>query len=142
MLEASHIKIVDKQLNATQALQEIGELLVDVGSVDKQYIQNMIDSYEKLGPYFVIAPGIALAHAKPDASVIKDDVALVICKKPVLFHSHNDPVTLVFGICATSGKHHMEKIVDMANLLDDEKTIQKINEATSVNEIAQLINKP
>ncbi len=141
MLEASHIKIVEQKLSANEALQKIGELLYDVGSVEKQYIKNMIDSYQNLGPYFVIAPGIALAHAKPDASVIKNDIGLLVCKTPVIFHSHNDPVTLVFGLCATSGDHHMEKIVDMANLLDDAKTIRQINQATSVEEIARLANK-
>lgn len=141
MLEANHIKIVEKKLSAVEALQEIGELLYDVGSIEKKYIQNMIDSYQKLGPYFVIAPGIALAHAKPDASVLKNDIGLLVCKTPVIFNSHNDPVTLVFGLCATTGERHMEKIVAMANLLDDEKTIQQINQATSVEEIARLVNK-
>ena len=71
----------------------------------------------------MIAPEIALAHAKPDESVLQDDIVLMICQSPVTFYSHNDPVTLLFGLCATSGDKHMDNIVMMAELLSDEDVL-------------------
>lgn len=141
MLKESHIMITQESLNADQALERIGMLLYEVGSVSKKYINNMIDSYHSLGAYFVIAPGVALAHAKPDSSVLQNDIALMVCKKPVIFNSHNDPVTLVFGLCATSGDHHMDKIVDMANLLDNQQLIEKIKKANDSKEIEDLLKQ-
>ena len=128
-------------MSAKEALQEIGEVLEEAGSTKAQYTNNMIQSYQELGPYFVIAPGIALAHAKPDESVLANDVALIVCQEPVVFNSHNDPVTLLFGLCATSGSSHMENIMEMANLLSDENKINRIKSATSPHKIAQVLQE-
>lgn len=141
MIEKHKIRIVYEKMGPEQALQQIGNLLEQVGSITKQYTQNMINSYHELGAYFVIAPGIALAHAKPDESVVHDDVVLMVCQQPVVFKSHNDPVTLLFGLCATSSDSHMEHIVEMANLLSDERKIQQIKAATSAKEIEQVLQK-
>lgn len=128
-------------MNAEEALQTIGELLEQVGSTKAQYTKNMIKSYRDLGPYFVIAPGIALAHAKPDESVLVNDMALIVCQEPVIFNSHNDPVTLLFGLCATSGDSHMENIVAMADLLSEEATIERLKNATTPREVALVLQE-
>ena len=141
MLKTKNIEIVDHPMNAEEALHAIGKVLQNAGSVTSQYIQNMIDSYHTMGPYFVIAPGIALAHAKPDESVKANDVALIVCKEPVVFQSHNDPVHLLFGLCATSSHNHMEVLVDMANLLSDEARVDQIKRATSKEKILEIITQ-
>lgn len=141
MIKESNIKIVSNTMSAEAALQSIGEVLEAAGSATPQYTKNMIQSYHDLGPYFVIAPGIALAHAKPDESVLANDVALIVCQEPVIFNSHNDPVTLLFGLCATSGNNHMENIMELANLLSDEEKIQRLHEAISPKEIESVLQE-
>ena len=39
--------------------------LVKCGSIEEPYVENMISSVETLGPYIVIMPQFALAHAAP-----------------------------------------------------------------------------
>ncbi len=141
MLKAENIKIMSQSMNAEEALRAIGEVLLNSGSVTEQYIANMIASYHTMGPYFVIAPGIALAHAKPDDSVKSNDIALIVCKEPVVFESHNDPVYLLFGLCATSSHSHMEVLVDMANLLSDESKVNQIKEAASKENVLEIITQ-
>lgn len=139
MIVEKNIRIASSPMAAEESLQAIGDLLEQVGSTKAQYTTNMIKSYRELGPYFVIAPGIALAHAKPDESVLVNDMALIVCQHPVVFNSHNDPVTLLFGLCATSGDSHMENIVAMADLLSEEETIERIKNATSAQEVALVL---
>jgi PTS system ascorbate-specific IIA component len=132
--------IINYDVNSpVSALQHIGDVLYQCGSVTQQYIENMIQSYHELGPYFVIAPGIAIAHAKPDESVLHNDLALMVCPKSVTFNSHNDPVYLVFGLCANSAHGHMDGLMTLSELLSDEDVVKKIQKADDVDTILELI---
>lgn len=139
-IKINNLKVSEKKLSANEALIEIGKLLLDSESVKPQYIENMISSYKEFGPYFVIAPGVAIAHAKPDESVLKDDIALMICKKPVNFNSHNDPVKMIFGLCATGSHKHMEILMKVAILLSDNSSQNKIESVTNKQELFDLLN--
>ena len=138
MLKISNLALTNKQLNAEEALVEIGNVLLKAGSVTSHYIENMIQSYHQFGPYFVIAPGIAIAHAKPDESVLHTDMALMVCKEPIHFNSHNDPVTLLFGLCATSGSGHIESLVQLSELLSDDAIVDEIKTVTSLDKLREL----
>jgi len=43
-----------------------GAFLVDTDAVFPSYVDAMVRAVEELGPYMVVAPGIALAHARPE----------------------------------------------------------------------------
>ena len=139
-IKKENLKIRKEKMDAIEALREIGRLMVDSKSVQPKYVENMIASYQEFGPYFVIAPGVAIAHAKPDESVIRDDIALMICHSPVTFNSHNDPVTMLFGLCATGSHQHMEVLMKVANLLSDNEAQKQIMDVTNERELFELLN--
>lgn len=85
--------------NADEAIVQAGELLVNAGYVSEQYVEKMVESYHENGAYFVIAPQIAIPHARPTDGVENSAVSLVVLKEGVNFgHAANDPVRLVFGL--------------------------------------------
>jgi len=139
-IKFENLKIRNETMDAYTALREVGNLLVNSQSVKFQYVENMITSYQEFGPYFVIAPGVAIAHAKPDESVICDDIALMICHSPVIFNSHNDPVTMLFGLCATGSHQHMEVLMKVANLLSDTEAQMRIMSVNDEQELFALLN--
>lgn len=139
-IKFENLKIRNETMDVYTALREIGNLLVNSQSVKFQYVENMITSYQEFGPYFVIAPGVAIAHAKPDESVICDDIALMICHSPVIFNSHNDPVTMLFGLCATGSHQHMEVLMKVANLLSDTEAQMRIMSVNDEQELFALLN--
>lgn len=139
-IRKENLKISHQTMDAETAMRQIGQILVDAKSVQPTYIENMLSSYKEFGPYFVIAPGVAIAHAKPDDSVITNDIALMICHSPVNFQSHNDPVTLLFGLCATGAHQHMEVLTKVATLLSDSDAINAITEAENETALYELLN--
>jgi PTS system ascorbate-specific IIA component len=79
----------------------------------------------ELGPYCVIAPGIALLHARPEDGVKKACLSLITLKKPVPFgHSTNDPVDVVFTLGARNKEDHIEALAELADYLLQEKFLQ------------------
>ena len=60
-----------------EAIRRSGEILKSNGYVKDEYIEDMVKAVEELGPYIVIIPHIAIAHARPSESVLKNGISLV-----------------------------------------------------------------
>lgn len=81
------------------------------------YIDEVLAANKKLGPYFVVAPGIAIAHAAPSPSVLETGMALLRLEEPVHSGSSNDPVHLVFAFCAVDADSHVELLASFAQVM-------------------------
>ncbi len=102
------------------AIQLAGKALVAGGSTTDEYIAQMIRTVEDLGPYMVIAPGLALAHARPSPAVLRTGLSWVGLSTPVDFGSRkNDPVHLVIGLAAQDHSEHLRAMSSLARLVSD-----------------------
>ena len=105
-----------------EAVRRAGEALTASGAASSAYADEMIATVEQLGPYIVIAPGIALAHSRPSAAVRRTGLAWVTLAQPVAFgHPENDPVSLVVALAAVDDSSHVEALATLANLLGDDE---------------------
>ena len=136
VITASQILQLSKPLTWQDAIQEVGNLLVKYAYTNNSYIQRMFKAIEEFGPYFVIAPGIAIAHAAPGPDVLKDGLVLMVSRQPINFNSHNDPVHLVFGLAAKDSNHHLDSLAKIANLLGDDELVTKVLKAKNNDEVA------
>ena len=55
--------------NWREALTQAGSLLEKTGAITPEYTTAMVESVETNGPYIVVAPGFAFAHARPSSAV-------------------------------------------------------------------------
>ena len=77
------------------------DLLVKADVVEPRYYQAILDGVAQHGPYFVIAPGLAMPHGRPEEGVKKTGFALVTLRKPLAFnHEDNDPVDILITMTA------------------------------------------
>ena len=60
-----------------EAVHYAGALLTSSGTTGESYTDAMIRVVEEHGPYIVITPGFALAHARPDDSVARTGMSFV-----------------------------------------------------------------
>ena len=110
------------------------------GSADAAYGERMIAMVEEYGPYIVIAPGLAMAHARPGPDVHAPGVVLVTLAEPVAFgHAHNDPVSVVIGLAATEADQHVASVAALANVFNDESVIPALAAATTRDEVRALL---
>jgi PTS system ascorbate-specific IIA component len=122
------------------AVRLAGRALTESGSTRPGYADEMIRMIEEHGPYVVIAPGLALAHARPGPDVLADGVAVVTLATPVFFgHPHNDPVTVVLGLAVKSADAHIETVAELANVFNDSSAIADLAEAGSAAEVIAIM---
>jgi len=124
-----------------EAIRITGKLMLDVGSIEAGYIDAMIDVVNKVGPYIVLAPHIALAHAAAGTYVMKNDMVLVVFKEPVIFGCENDPVHLLFGLCALEQGSHLDLLTNLALILEDEDAWENLLACENPEELYALVNK-
>ena len=115
-------------------------MLAQSGRTTPEYANEMLEALEEFGPYFVLAPGIAIAHGRPSASVLSSGLSLAVLAQPVVFGSeHNDPVSLVFGLCATDHDSHIDVLAELATMLSDTNLITFMLNALTADEIRALL---
>lgn len=140
ILKKESIKLQVEANNWEEAVREAGGILVSEKKVEQLYVENMIQAIKDLGPYIVIMPGIAFAHARPDETVHETCMSMITLKKPIEFGSkQNDPVSIVFAFGANSQGEHLKALQDLAKFLSVEKNFQMLINTKEINEIYNRI---
>jgi PTS system ascorbate-specific IIA component len=125
------------------AVRLAGRALTASGAARPGYADEMIRMIDEHGPYVVIAPGLALAHARPGPDVLADGLAVVTLATPVSFgHPHNDPVSVVLGLAIKSADTHIETVAGLANVFNDSRAIARLATAASVAEVLDIMGSP
>lgn len=134
------IRVLAAALDREHAIELAGDLLVASGRVTPEYTTAMVEVLDTHGPYFVIAPAMALAHAKPSDSVLSTGLSLVTLAEPIVFgNAANDPVKLVIGLCATDHDSHIEILAELSSLLSDDKTVNILLNARDTEQIRAIL---
>lgn len=125
------------------ALRLAGDALVASGAATDAYTEAMTDLVDEHGPYIVISPGLAFAHARPGPAVLRVGLGVVTLREPVAFgHPHNDPVSVVLGLAVAEVGTHLESIGEIANLFNDPTVTGRIAAATSAAEVRAIMGAP
>lgn len=136
LLPPAAIRINVSAADWRAAVRAGGDALVAAGITAPAYTDEMIATVEQLGPYIVIAPGIALAHARPSPAVLRAGLSWVTLAAPVRFgHKDNDPVTLVVGLAAPDDHSHVQALATLAGLLEDERRRTALLAARTAQEV-------
>lgn len=139
-LDSSLIKIGAEVQTAEEAILQAGNLLLNEGVIEQTYTDAMVNAYKENGPYFVLAPYIAIPHARPEDGVKEASVSLLQLKSPVRFgHQSNDPVHIVFGLGAASSDEHLILLRKLTELLNDSRNVDALINADSLEEVQKTL---
>lgn len=101
-----------------EAIRVAAAPLVEAGAITPAYVDCAIAMVEDAGPYMVIAPGIALAHARPTDGARSLALSVGRFDQPIEFgHPQNDPVRLVFVFASPDNDQHVLLLKGLAGAL-------------------------
>ncbi|QFR67367.1 PTS sugar transporter subunit IIA [Furfurilactobacillus rossiae] len=143
-LSVDEVQLKAHASNWEEAIQVAAKPLVDGKKITNDYVTAMIDSVKKLGPYIVIAPGLALGHARPSEAVHQTGFAIATLAEPVKFgNKDNDPVDLVVILASTSDTAHLSLLQKIVMFLNDSQNLETLRRAKTredAKHIAEQIN--
>lgn len=121
------------------ALESAGQLLIQTGAVEKEYIADMISEVENSKTHMVVMDGIVLAHSRNDANVKKVGGVLVRLSQKVPFVENGDEMCdIVFAISSSGVDSHFNLIAGISEVLSDASSLEKLRNSKSEEEILQL----
>ena len=119
-----------------------GQLMVDAGFTEPTYTEAMIDVVRDMGPYIVLAPGLAMPHARPEMGAKQVGAALVTLEKPIDFGSpENDPVSVAVFLCAPNKEEHIQLLTDIATLFEDEEFLDAAVNFESIEDVQAFLSE-
>lgn len=140
-LPVENIQIVDSVSDWKQAITLSAQPLLAKGVITEDYINAIFNSHQELGPYYVLAPGLAMPHARPEQGAIKNGLSLLHIKQGVSFDAdENDPIYVVIMLCALSGEEHINMITALAEIFSDDERLSALLKASSMEAIQSVIN--
>lgn len=140
-LPAENIQIVDSVSDWKQAIRLSAQPLLAKETITEEYIEAIFNSHQELGPYYVLAPGLAMPHARPEQGAIKNGLSLLHIKQGVSFNAEeNDPIYVVIMLCALSGDEHINMITALAEIFSDDERLSALLKASTMETIQTVIN--
>jgi len=126
-----------------EAVKAGTDILVEAGTITEQYYGEILASVDELGPYFLMAPGMAMPHARPEGGVLENSFSIVTLKEPVNFGDpDNDPIDILITLAAVDAKTQNEDaIIQVVTLLDNEKAIADLRKAATIEDLEMIFNE-
>lgn len=140
LLTKQHIQFVEEVGDWKEAIKLAAKPLLDNGYITNEYIQAMIDNVMIMGSYIVIAPGIALPHARPEHGVKKIGMSFLKIKNGCLFSEKEEHrVYVLIVLAAIDNETHLKALSQLTKLLSDKENMSVLFSANSAEEVFTLI---
>lgn len=141
-LNKQTVKTIDSVKDWKEAIELCAAPLLANQSITPSYVDAIFQLHESIGPYYVLAPGIAMPHARPEQGVNNLGLSMLLVKNGVNFNSEeNDPVYLITLLAASDSTSHIELLTQLATLFAETEDIQTIFNAKNSDEILTVINR-
>lgn len=122
------------------AIQKSCQALIENGAINTSYVDAIYHSHENLGPYYVVGPGLAMPHARPEDGVNRLALGVTIIQNGVNFDSEgNDPVKLLVTLAATDSNSHVQAIAQLAELFMNDEDVQRLCNAQTIDDVLDII---
>lgn len=130
-----HAEVKDKY----EAIQRVGQLLVQAGHVPNEYIDKMLEREEVLSTY--IGGGLAMPHGTNDSKELirSTGMAVLVVPSGVDFGG-DEPAQLVIGLAAI-GDDHLDILTHVAMLVSEEEDMQRILQAQTAEELIAIFQQ-
>ena len=126
LLKKENVQIVESATDWKDAIRISVQPLEQHGYVESRYKEVIISNVESMGPYIVLAPYIALPHTRPEQGVKESQIAVTLLQNEVRFAGEEKPVKLLIALAASDNNRHLDALMSISEILQNEDTVQKI----------------
>lgn len=136
------ISVQERVESWPQALELCAKPLLAAQTITPDYLTAIIEQHHKLGPYYVLAPGLAMPHARPEEGATGLGLSLLKLQQGVSFGSEeHGPVDLIIMLAAPDKHSHIEMISSLAELFSSDEDMLLLHQAKTTEEIKTIISR-
>ena len=135
LLKAENVQILESAADWKDAIRKSAAPLEKENFITANYKESIIENVEKLGPYICIAPHVAMPHARPEQGALKTQIAVTLFRDEVAFPRKDATAKLFITLSAADSESHLQVLVKISELLQDEEKAAQILNATDEKEL-------
>jgi multiphosphoryl transfer protein len=136
-LNKDSIKLGAAAVDKTDAIRQVGLLLVNTGHMQPDYITSMMERETVANTY--LGNGISIPHGLPKDRELILQTGIAVLQIPAgVEWNPGETVRLVVGIAAKSDEH-LEVLANLTHILGDEAAVQQLSETTDAAEMIQQL---
>ncbi|ACU78345.1 PTS sugar transporter subunit IIA [Mycoplasma mycoides] len=127
-----------------QAIQIANQLLINNHYIDDNFSKELIELTNKLGPYYIIAPQIALLHLTPKEEWKNKNnaISLTVFKEPVVFKDDMKyHVKYCLSLFAKDNYSHIDLLEKFANLFSNKDFLNELEKVKNTQDILLVLQK-
>ena len=137
VLTLSQVRIPWTARSKDDAIREAGQMLVDVGAVDPEYIDSMFDRERSVSTY--MGNYLAIPHGTNESkdTITRSALSVVRYDSPIDWDGNE--VRFAVGVAGVEGGH-LEILNKIAIVFSDEDEVQKLIAAGTAEEVYALLH--
>lgn len=121
-----------------EAIRVASKPLLEDNSIDDRYVDAMIESIKKHGPYIVLADGFALPHANSKDGVNRLSMSLLTVEEEV--DLLGKPVNIFMVLATIDNNSHLKALASLSEILFDKGNLDIFKEGNKET-ILKIINE-
>lgn len=132
----------ESNLSVNDALDITCSTLIEQGKVEKSYLEAIKQKHKEIGAYYVLAPKIAMPHARPEDGVNTAGLQVTVFKNGVNLESKdNGDVYFSVTLAAIDSDSHIQTIVALSELFQNDADVDAIIAAQNQKDIEAILKK-
>lgn len=141
-LDESLVQFESSVRNWEEAIVKSAKPLLDGDYIEQGYVDAMIESVNEYGPYIVIAPRVAMPHARPETGSKKIGYSILKLEQPVAFSEEAEhEVELLIALSCVNAESHIELLQFIVEVLSDEVKFENALKASSKQALIDIFQK-
>ena len=138
VLFANRISTVAACPGWIEAIEAVSEILLTESTIEPSYVEAMIAAVHRYGPYIIVRPDVAIAHALPKDGVNALSVAASFFDPPVAINGR--PVKLMFVLAPIDKSSHLGIMKDFMRVISDDR-LESILDLSDQNGLLRLVRE-
>lgn len=140
LLTPTYIKL-DYQCNCIEdAIKEASKNMISNKYFTEKYLKEMIDVTIKYGPYYIVAPGVAMPHGMPGVNSHKLGMSLIRLKNDIVIDTNSDiHIKYLIVLSIIDKESHLKALFHIISLFKDKLLRQELDACKTSFDVNKLL---
>jgi len=135
-----YLQFKDEAKDWQSAIRQASQPLLENDVIEARYIEAMIQNVIEHGEYIVLAPRVAMPHARPEAGAKETGISILRLDKPVSFGETGD-VSLIICLATKDDTQHLEMLQQISYLIDEEEKVEQLLQLAQADAFIEKANE-
>ena len=132
ILKKENIKLGLESVKRAEAIKKAGQLLVDSGYVDQDYVEAMLDREQEMSTY--IGQGVAIPHGVGAAKKKIKKTGISVLQFPEGVDFEGETAYLVIAIAGV-GNEHLKILANLSEMIEENESAEKLRTTDDIDYI-------